>query len=68
MAEPTPALAGGRADMIAPVDGGHGKPDAGAEQGQAGRWLRSQVQDIGSELAGTGVAGTAASSARVQSR
>ena len=48
-----------------PISAGwHARYDAAPEH----RWLRSQVQDIASELAGTAVAGTAASSARVQSR
>jgi len=48
-----------------PISAGwHARYDADPEH----RWLRSQVQDIARELAGTAVAGTAASSARVQSR
>jgi DNA-binding transcriptional LysR family regulator len=48
-----------------PISAGwHARYDADPEH----RWLRTQVQDIASELAGTAVAGTAASSARVQSR
>ena len=54
------ALAGGAALPPVPISAGwHARYDADPEH----RWLRSQLQDIASELAGTAV-----SSARVQSR